>query len=232
MSGYHPLTPSSGSIGRLSAKQSENTFTANESGFSLIELAVSIIVIAALVGFLLKGQDIVQSARIHQTAKHIKMIDAAFTTFVDEYNEFPGDISDPERIIPDCTIANECLPGGNGNGQISQFSEPERLSWYTHLQLLGLLPDEVTGSYIRITTGNRPQMGSTSSTSSHFRHKLIMVSIFKSKLMERLDKIIDDGKPKSGRLQTASTYCIEGTQNIYILQGSSFNCTLEYYMKY
>lgn len=200
----------------------------DQSGFSIIELAVALIVIGALIGMLLKGQDIVQSARIVQTAKHLKIIDAGFAAFRGNYNETPDDLADPARYIRGCTTGNGCLPGGNGDGIIGTSSD-EGTSWYIHLQLLDLVPKDYTGSYLSQSLQIEYQANGLFGGVGG--HHYLKDSGFHVKAIEKLDKTMDDGKPQSGRIVT-STNCVTTGKNEYNIIGNESNCTLLFQMKY
>lgn len=89
-----------------------------QAGFTLVELAIVMIIIGLLIGGILKGQELVANARTTSTVAQIKGIDAAISTFRDKYNGFPGDITNPNTTIPACTTP-PCSTAGNGNSRIN-----------------------------------------------------------------------------------------------------------------
>lgn len=206
--------------------------TSKESGFSLVELAVSLVVIGFLLGVILKGQDIIISARISQTIKHLKAYDAAFTSFYDSYSGLPGDITNPNQFIPNCTTTNRCMPGGNGNGVINAGSE--QTNWIHHLALLDLVPLNLTGSYFNHSnTGTNVTIGMTN---SFFSDPLMVHHIKRSnfpvKVLATLDQRMDDGKPMTGKVRSDSTACIVSGRNEYNVLGAVNNCSLVYMLQY
>ncbi|HIL28602.1 MAG TPA: prepilin-type N-terminal cleavage/methylation domain-containing protein, partial [Micavibrio sp.] len=82
-----------------------------QAGFTLVELAVVMIIIGLLIGGVLKGQELIANAQIASTVAGIKGIDAATSTFNDTYNAFPGDMSNALTRLPNCAA-----PCANGNG--------------------------------------------------------------------------------------------------------------------
>jgi len=87
-----------------------------ERGFTLVELAIVMIIIGLLIGGILKGQELIANARIASAATKVKAIDAALNTFRDSYGSLPGDLAAPNTRLPGCT--NRCNNAGNGNNQI------------------------------------------------------------------------------------------------------------------
>jgi prepilin-type N-terminal cleavage/methylation domain-containing protein len=60
-------------------------------GFTLIELAIALVIIGILVGAILKGSDLIDSARAKSITQSIKEIETAVWTFYDKARRFPGD---------------------------------------------------------------------------------------------------------------------------------------------
>lgn len=90
-----------------------------QDGFTLVELAVVMIIIGLLIGGILKGQELIANAQVTATVSQIKGIDAALSTFRDMYDAVPGDMTNPTARLPNCTtIGTTCTTGGNGNGRI------------------------------------------------------------------------------------------------------------------
>ena len=106
----------------------------NEAGFTLVEIAIVMVIIGLLIGGILKGQAMIQNAKVKRVVKQADELRAAVMSFYDKYGVYPGD----ENIaaIPSGGADNE----GNGNGQISAA---EQYEVYNDLGLCGL----ISGSY-------------------------------------------------------------------------------------
>lgn len=75
----------------------------SQAGFTLVELAIVMIIIGLLIAGVLKGQELIGNARVTSTVAQIKGIDAAVSTFKDTYSATPGDMSNPNTRLPNCT---------------------------------------------------------------------------------------------------------------------------------
>jgi len=77
-----------------------------QQGFTLIEIAIVLVIIGLLLGGILKGQELINSARVRNIAAQIDGIKVAYLAFQDRYRILPGDM--------DTTTASTSLPQVNG----------------------------------------------------------------------------------------------------------------------
>lgn len=77
-------------------------------------------IIGLLIGGVLKGQELLENARVTATIAQIRSYEAALTTFQDKYDAMPGDIREPQQRIPGCAPPRNAGPcqGGDGDSHI------------------------------------------------------------------------------------------------------------------
>jgi prepilin-type N-terminal cleavage/methylation domain-containing protein len=80
----------------------------SQKGFTLVEIAIVLVIIGLLLGALLKGQEMISSAKIKRVVKQADEIRAAALTYQDLYKYLPGD--DPATVG---------LQVGNGDGLVA-----------------------------------------------------------------------------------------------------------------
>jgi prepilin-type N-terminal cleavage/methylation domain-containing protein len=101
-----------------------------QKGFTLVEIAIVLVIIGLLLGGILKGQELINSARVRNLADSTTGIQAAYFGFIDRYRRVPGDW--------DVTTAGQAIggtinSGGNNNGRL-----------WEHLSKAGF----INGSYV------------------------------------------------------------------------------------
>lgn len=90
-----------------------------EAGFTLVELAIVMMIIGLLLGGILKGQELIKNARISATGAQLKAFESAITSFRDIYGGKPGDLNNAATRVPGCAAGNtNSCQNGNGDSYI------------------------------------------------------------------------------------------------------------------
>jgi prepilin-type N-terminal cleavage/methylation domain-containing protein len=85
-----------------------------ESGFTLVELAIVLVIIGLILAGVIKGQELITNAKIKRTYNLQKEIAAAIYTYFDRYEYYPGD--DPQAAVK---FTNPAVTNGDGNALIA-----------------------------------------------------------------------------------------------------------------
>lgn len=88
-----------------------------QSGFTLVEIAIVLVIIGLLLGGILKGQELINSAKVRNLADQSSGIQAAYFGFIDRYRQVPGDW-DVAQAAQGLGVPAAELIGGNGNRRI------------------------------------------------------------------------------------------------------------------
>ena len=98
-------------------------------GFTLVEIAIVLVIIGLLLGGILKGQELINNAKVRAIADRHNSLKVAWFAFVDRYAALPGDYAQ----------ANVYLTGaaaGNGDALITELEAP---LVFQHLTVAGFL---------------------------------------------------------------------------------------------
>lgn len=117
----------------------------DNSGFTLVEIAIVMVIIGLLIGGVLKGQEMIKNAKIKRVVKTSDEIRAAVFTYQDRFGYYPGD--DP--LSRTHTGDTGVYQGGNGNGQITAAEDQ---AVFEHLATVGL----ISGSASAFAAGTLP----------------------------------------------------------------------------
>lgn len=106
-----------------------------QQGFTLVEIAIVLVIIGLILGGILKGQELIDSARVRSISTDLNGMRTAWFAFQDRYNALPGDFSNAATQI------DSSLTNGGGNGQIDSTGESAGV--WEHLAQAGF----ISGSY-------------------------------------------------------------------------------------
>ena len=91
-------------------------------GFTLIELAIVLVIIGLVVGGVLVGQDLVRAAGVRATISQIEKFNTAANTFYGKYGALPGDLNGRVANTFGFTPRGTGISQGDGNGIIQGAS--------------------------------------------------------------------------------------------------------------
>jgi prepilin-type N-terminal cleavage/methylation domain-containing protein len=108
-----------------------------KNGFTLVELAVVMVIIGLVVGGIMLGQTMIKSSNIRSVIAQVEQFKTASNTFKTKYNCMAGD----------CAYATSLLTGtanGNGNNRFdgggARHTDNEVLLFWQHLSYAQLIP--------------------------------------------------------------------------------------------
>ena len=130
---------------------------ARQTGFTLVEIAIVLVIIGLLLGGVLKGQEMIENAKIKSIVSDMKSIQAAYNGYIDRYKAIPGDEAA-------ATMTNRGwlgTAGGGGNGVLTVTTAQtfgnggEAAGFWRALRASGLL----AGDPLTNTAANLPKHG-------------------------------------------------------------------------
>lgn len=183
------------------------------SGFTLVEIAIVLVIIGLLLGGVLKGQALVDSAKVKALQGEFNSVQTMYNAYVDKYKAIPGDDADATSHLPTGAVAG----GGNGLidtltwiGAATPVSTNESSLFWQHVRLAELatgaytsgLAKNAVGGYLGITSSSNLLHPTTPSTTAGLH--VICSSAIPGKLARQLDIAMDDGVPSTGSVYAAA----------------------------
>jgi prepilin-type N-terminal cleavage/methylation domain-containing protein len=128
--------------------------TLKQNGFTLVEIAIVLVVIGLLLGGILKGQQLINSARVRNLADQNSGVQAAYYGFIDRFRNLPGDMTCASaKAAVGAAIDADCSStpiGGDANGKIDSVVEAAAV--WAHLSVAGFLTGTYSGAATDATT--------------------------------------------------------------------------------
>lgn len=93
----------------------KQTYKSQQSGFTLIEIAIVLVIIGLLLGGVLKGQEMIENSRIKSVVADMRGVSAAYNSYIDRFRAVPGD----ETAVIMNARGWTGTAVGNGNGVLT-----------------------------------------------------------------------------------------------------------------
>jgi len=182
-----------------------------QKGFTLVEIAIVLVIIGLLLGGILKGQEMITQARIKNLIADFSGVSAAYHGYQDRYRSIPGD--DPGAGTR-WAVAPAAIPG-NGNGQVGGtynnacvqtpvVGTPESCVWWDHLRRAGfvagtggLQPFNAVTGFLGVQTGD----GAGAAVMGGFGSLILCSANMPDKISIAVDTQMDDGDARTGTVR-------------------------------
>lgn len=180
-----------------------------QSGFTLVEIAIVLVIIGLLLGGVLKGQELITQAKIKNVSNDLNGVTVAIYGYQDRYKRLPGD--DPGRtrwtvggaggtaLTASANAGNNVL---NGNYNSTTDADESRMFWLD-LRLSGFVagdtssipngssqPLNAAGGIIGVQAGGLGLSGT-----------VVCAGSLPAKVAQALDSQMDDGNAASGSVR-------------------------------
>ena len=204
-----------------------------QAGFTLIEIAIVLVIIGLLLGGVLKGQELINSAKVKNLAQDFRNTPLFIYGYQDKFKALPGDDANVTSHVTGGTLGTG---GTAGNGVIegawdASSGTGESYVFWQHVRLAGLAvgptvttdatyaPRNADGGRIGIQSNS----GFTTITGGITGTYVICSDAILGKFVKQLDVTMDDGNTATGAMRAV----VSGTPGAAvattaIVDGSSY----------
>jgi prepilin-type N-terminal cleavage/methylation domain-containing protein len=186
-----------------------------QTGFTLVEIAIVLVIVGLLIGGVLKGQEMITNAKLKRIESDNAGIAAAMFSYQDRYLQLPGDDSGASDRFSSYQPGGtaDTANDGNGDGAIGLGGDwdldaettwvvdlQETIKFFGHLRAAGLVPGGATDG-TRPTNAYGGQIGIQDGALDISGHVTIFGKI-EGPIAKIIEGRLDDGVPDDGRVQS------------------------------
>jgi prepilin-type N-terminal cleavage/methylation domain-containing protein len=192
---------------------------AQHSGFTLVEVAIVLVIIGLLLGGILKGQELINGARVKNLASDFRNVPIYVHSYQDRFKAIPGDDTLATSHLtgtPAATLAT--TPAGKqGNGVLdgdwhsTSATDESRLFWQ-HVRMANVAPGPTDPADIQYGPKNAlgGDIGVSGTTTAQLQIAgmtgtyQVCSSGVTGKLARQLDQQLDDGDTAGGAMRVVA----------------------------
>lgn len=190
----------------------ETIMRSKQSGFTLVEIAIVLVIIGLLLGGVLKGQELINSAKVKNMINDFRTVSTFVYAYQDRFKALPGDDSGVVNHV-NGTLAT--TPGVVGDGRIqgnwnSLTPTDESYLFWQHVRLAGLASGPTTvpaapaaGDDYNARNADGGRLGITSVTPiANWAGTFFVCSAnINGRLARQIDSTLDDGNTSTGTVR-------------------------------
>ena len=187
-----------------------------QQGFTLVEIAIVLVIIGLLLGGILRGQELIQGARVRNVIDQQNGVRAAYFAFQDRFRTIPGNLSAAQIVV----VGNSVLAAGTNPGT-GTISVNDSQVAFQNLTVTGFLscavctglpagggstaansPSNVYGGILQLATDLAYANGTVAAAVAPANRTSVKTgNVSPSNVMAEIDLKSDDGNPYTGNLR-------------------------------
>jgi prepilin-type N-terminal cleavage/methylation domain-containing protein len=191
-----------------------------QSGFTLVEIAIVLVIIGLLLGGILKGQEMIVQAKVKNSIQDFSGVSAAYYGYQDRYRAIPGDDPGATRWAG-ASVSSGGTPTNVPGDRVltglynSTTATDESALWWDHLRRSGFVtggagatqPTNSFNGILGVQQGAGDGTGGTApgpvlgAAGIGFTNLMLCSTLLPDKVAIALDVQMDDGNPGTGAVR-------------------------------
>ncbi len=183
-----------------------------QSGFTLVEIAIVLVIIGLLLGGVLKGTELIENSKVRKAVSDINGVSAAYNSYIDRYRRTPGDDGPLATLTARGGAWTNMVAAGAGNlngALVSNLNNTfnggnEHDNFWMQLRAAGFITGDVALTGAAALPQN-PFGGRTGVTTAAVNGNLIglkvCMGLVPGKSAQALDTQLDDGNGATGSMR-------------------------------
>lgn len=200
-----------------------------QHGFTLVELAIVLVIIGLILAAVLKGQEMIQNAKVKNVVNDLRGVSAAYYSYQDRYKAIPGDDAAPANHLGQAGFigtGNGILAGAYTDNNATVTTEAQ--AFWQHTRLAGFTTGTAMAGITGVGTAPAGinavggvlgvQGGDTGTEVYGLIGNTVCAGNIPWKIAQAVDTVIDDGNSATGNVRAglvATPAVATAAQNVY-----------------